>query len=109
MHSVQAAPVLTEAQSLNAILHLEGMPEELQLDVDRPEYSFLHDEVNTQVLDDEPLTHEDIAQALNLDPCTPVDTFITAQEPYEYRFKADRDEDTDNEAIAIAIRSKGAQ
>lgn len=77
---------LTEAQRLSAILILEGMPPELPLLVDSPNYEHLSEETEH---DSE---HRDVQAALSLDEATPVDTFMSEQAPQEYRWKNDRDE-----------------
>lgn len=76
--------VLTEAQRLNAILIMEGMPEELPLLVDSPDYVFSHDRVDDT---DSTIPYKEQQVAYSLDECTPVDTFINSQAEPEYRYK----------------------
>jgi hypothetical protein len=76
----------TDAQRLEMILALEGMPAELPLLVDSPDYfSQRQDE---QEYDS---AHAEIQSALSLDELTPVDTFFAAQQPSEYRWKDNED------------------
>lgn len=75
---------LTDAQRLNAILTLEGMPAELPLLVDSENYA----EAPQQEAEHfSPM--QEVQSALSLDDATPVDTFMQAQEPPEYRWKDD--------------------
>lgn len=72
---------LTEAQRLELILTLEGMPAEPTLDVDSPDCVHLEPEEQDKTAD------QQVSAALNLDALTPVDVFISSQEPIEYRWQ----------------------
>jgi len=76
---------LTTAQRLETILVLEGMPAELPLLVDSPDYQHVPEGEDVS----EQTEHDRVAQALNLDSATPVDTFIEAQAEHEYRWQDD--------------------
>lgn len=77
---------LTESQRYNTILHLEGMPAELPLLVDSPDYVHMSEETEH---DSE---HREVQAALSLDEATPVDTFMQEQGPVEYRWRNDCEE-----------------
>lgn len=105
---MQAVSSITEAQSLAMILALEGMPEELPLLVDSPDYvnadiKYIAQQEhidgvpltsyamppNRVSTDDEDYNSHTIATAFNLDVRTPVDTFMESQQPAEYRWQDD--------------------
>jgi hypothetical protein len=84
-------PILNDQQRLNTILHLEGMPEELPLIADLPDYALLNaEELDEDVLEDHEVSaHDTVIAALNLDNATAVDTFMEAQAEHEYRWQDD--------------------
>lgn len=81
---------MTEAQRLEAILIMEGMPAEPTLEVDSPDYQFLQEDEATLAADLACQSeHDRVANELNLDQLTPVDTFMAARAPVEYRWQDD--------------------
>lgn len=87
MNTPYLIPGISEEQRLNAILILEGMPAELPLLVDSADYQPFPQEPETELS-----AHDEVKAALSLDDATPVDVFIEAQHPIEYRFKDDCEE-----------------
>lgn len=95
---------LTEQQRLNMILHLEGMPEELPLLTDDPDFEPLEEATDLDT------AHQQVQAALSLDEATPVDSFMQAQQVRSsedaYRYADDRDADKEREAINLAKKSR---
>lgn len=94
---------LTEVQRINAILILEGMPPELPLLADSPDFEPLEEVTDIET------AHQQVQAALSLDEATPVDVFMEAQairsSEDAYRYADDRDIDKEREAINIAKRA----
>lgn len=66
--------VITEAQRLSMILHMEGMPDELPLLSDQDNFEALSDHIEPQS------AHESVLYAYGLNEATEVDTFIEVQQ-----------------------------
>lgn len=82
---MQQAQVLTEERVLQALLRCEGMPEELPLLVDSPDY-----QAPAQEEPEFYAPHQEVQAAMSVDDATPADTFMAMQEGLdEYRWKDD--------------------